>query len=675
MYPFLRIGRFSLGVLVCLCLSTLEAQKGHFTSRDFFKNQALVGQKAQEIQGQKPYSSDLLKEKDISSALQPLFDLHLSVKKWDVELLKKSIRVYFDHFDPEKLYLLNTEVQSLFRRSDTLWEQDLKKLENGDWQIYERVGKIIGQAIWRARGWKKEILFQPSAPLPQYLNYSSIWASSLEDLRLKRAHFFWKQKELLSDVEFSSFLEFLTLHENRYLFQNGSGQRMDSNQVEHEKVSLILDAVVASLDSHSRLIDRDSADQMRRQLEKRYVGVGIWIQEGQVENAVARGDAAQENSYFVGRVLEGSPAFVSGKVKKGDRILKIQGQDLSFLGMEQVSSLMQGEEGQVLELLLEREEGNRMVSVTLVRRWVEIDEKERVQVELREVPGGVFARLKLDSFYESDEGPSSAKDLENALLRIQKEHTLKGLILDLRGNTGGYLTQAVKVAGLFIPTGVVAIAKYSDESVQLWRDEDPVDWFDGPMLVLVSKLSASASEIVAQCLQDYGVALVIGDARTYGKGSIQFHNLTDQDAVRHYKVTVGRYYTVSGRTTQLEGVVTDLVVPGPYYDQMIGERFSDNPLSSDRVSSFYQDTLSDLGAKEKVWYLKSYLPHMQKKELFWRRILSYLRKTSEERVTGFMENLSKTDSSKIHEQMEQFQIDESFNVLKEMLQHENLRKD
>lgn len=664
MYPFLRAGRLFLALLLFSGKSSLDAQKGYFSSADFFKNQELIAEKARAMRDQNnPYASQLLREEDISSALQTLFDMHLSVKEWDVPLLKKSIRAYFDQFDPEKIYLLNTEIQSLFRRSDALWQQDLKGLQRGDWQIYDRANKIIEQAIWRARGWRKESFLQPSTPLPQYLNYPSIWAASLQDLRVKRAHFFWNQKQLLQEEDFSSFMQFLAVHENRYLFQLDSGQRMEPSRREHEKASLILSSVVSSLDAHSGFIDQNAASQIRRQLEKRYVGVGIWISEEE--------GPSSEKQYYVGRVLADSPAFISGKVHKGDRILKIQDQDLSGLSMERVSALMSGQEGEVLELLLERDKGSekQRVSVTLIRKWVELDSEERVKVDLREVDGGVFARLQLDSFYESEEGPTSAKDLENALLRIKKDHNLKGVILDLRENTGGYLTQAVKVAGLFIPTGVVAVAKYSDESLQLWRDEDPVDWFDGPMLVLVSKLSASASEIVAQCLQDYGVALVIGDARTYGKGSIQFHNLTDPDAAHHYKVTVGKYYTVSGRTTQLEGVITDLVVPGPYYDQMIGERYSQNPLSSDRVSSFYKDTLSDLPAGEKVWYLKSYLPHMQKKELFWKKTLSYLRKTSEERVASFMESLPRKESEQARKKMEQFQVDESFNVLQEMQQH------
>ena len=669
---------------VC-CLFFLPAlvflEASFFTSSDFFKNQASVRDKVATLDtASSPYDTKLLSKSDIAPALNTLLDLHISVKQWNVDLLQKSILSYFEQFDPEKIYLLDSEVNSLFQRSSALWHKDLDALNGGDWAIFDRANQIIEQAIWRVRGWGDASLLRASLEESALaVNSSDLWAYSMEELKSKRSQFFQEQKNHLSSVvELSSLMSFIKEHENRYLFLDEKGKRLGSTMKEHAFASAVISSVAASLDAHSGFLGASASSSILLQLEKKYVGIGLWLQEGVLQTPVIeRESVSGERFYYVGKILAGSPADISKKIVKGDRVLKVQGVDVSQKNLEEVQELLRGAEGEVVDLLIEKRQdpssgvvnGAARQRVTLVRSWVELEAEDRVQVELRKVEDGVYARITLDAFYESEGGPSSAKDIERELLKIKKDHVLKGVILDLRGNTGGYLTQAVKVAGLFIPTGVVAIAKYSDESVQIWRDEDPVDWFDGPMLVLVSKMSASASEIVAQCLQDYGVALVIGDARTYGKGSIQFHNLSDSAAAHHYKVTVGKYYTVSGRTTQLEGVVTDLVVPGPYNDQMIGERYAKNALQADRLSSFYKDTLSDLDASDKVWYLKNYLPRVQKKVLFWRKTLDYLRKTSSERVSNFLDSMGNEEGDALGDKMYRFQEDEAFEVLGEMNQH------
>src|SRR5262249_53796114 len=158
-----------------------------------------------------------------------------------------------------------------------------------------------------------------------------------------------------------------------------------------------------------------------------------------------------------------------------------------------------------------------------------------------------------------------------------------GLVLDLRENAGGFLSQAVKVSGIFLSNGIVVISKYSRGDVHFLRNIVGRSYFNGPLVILTSKMSASASEIVAQALQDYGVGIVVGDERTFGKGSIQYQTVTDMSTDLFFKVTVGKYYTASGRTTQIEGVKTDIVVPTHYAPYHIGERYLEYPLSADKV--------------------------------------------------------------------------------------------
>ena len=165
---------------------------------------------------------------------------------------------------------------------------------------------------------------------------------------------------------------------------------------------------------------------------------------------------------------------------------------------------------------------------------------------------GVIGHFHLFSFYQ-DPNSSSAGDLKEAILEMKKKQNLKGIVLDLRNNAGGLLPQAVSVTGLFISKGVVVSVKDNTGVVQHLRNIDGQPIWTGPLIVLTNRTSASAAEIVAQTLQDYGRALVVGDPHTYGKGTFQTFTLESANYGKvnpkgEFKVTRGRYYTVSGKS-------------------------------------------------------------------------------------------------------------------------------
>jgi carboxyl-terminal processing protease len=231
---------------------------------------------------------------------------------------------------------------------------------------------------------------------------------------------------------------------------------------------------------------------------------------------------------------------------------------------------------------------------------------------------------------------------------------------------------------------VVAISKYGKGEVHFLRNIVSKSYYNGPLVVLTSKMSASASEIVAQALQDYGVALVVGDKRTFGKGSIQYQTVTDPKADVFFKVTVGRYYTASGKSTQIEGVIADIVVPTQYAPYKIGEKFLEYPLSADRVESAYIDPLSDLDEKTKRLFQMRYLPFTQRVVSFWKKNLPVLRQNSAERIAqnpDFLAFLNKQDANyakadllppnTVDEQAqmgsEDLQMNEAVNIVKDMI--------
>ena len=276
-------------------------------------------------------------------------------------------------------------------------------------------------------------------------------------------------------------------------------------------------------------------------------------------------------------------------------------------------------------------------------------------------------------------------DVRKAIEALEKKGRLRGLILDLRENSGGFLSQAVKVAGLFISNGVIVISKYSNGDERFYRDVDGETAYNGPLVVLTSKATASAAEIVAQALQDYGVALIVGDEHTYGKGTIQSQTLTDDKSSSYFKVTVGKYYTVSGHTPQKEGVKSDIVVPGHWNREQIGESYLDS-LDADTIPPSYNDELQDVPSDERSWYLKYYVPTLQRRIPIWRNLLPTLKKNSEYRIKQnknyqfFLKGRSNTEEESADNEEDwdspdknktfgedDLQTEEAYNILKDMI--------
>ena len=192
---------------------------------------------------------------------------------------------------------------------------------------------------------------------------------------------------------------------------------------------------------------------------------------------------------------------------------------------------------------------------------------------------------------------NAASDVKQEIIRLKKQG-MEGLVLDLRNNGGGSLKTVVDIAGLFIEKGPVVQVKSKGEGQEILEDTDPSILWDGPMVILVNELSASASEILAAAMQDYKRAIIIGSKQTYGKGTVQ--NVIDlNQTVRSneygdlgaLKLTTQKFYRVNGGSTQLEGVKSDVVVPDRYSYIDVGEKDNENPLPWDQIAP----------AKYKVW--------------------------------------------------------------------------
>ena len=416
---------------------------------------------------------------------------------------------------------------------------------------------------------------------------------------------------------------------------------------------------------------------MRLSLEKQFQGVGVVLSEG-------------IDGVMIAELIKGGPAEKSGVIQVNDLLVEVDHTGVENLQFEDVLSLLGKKNSREILLSFKRVDANSKASsiynVSLRKEPIAMDE-ERIKVSIEQVEGGIIGKISLYSFYENSDGVSSENDVKDAIKYFRSQGNLQGIVLDMRENSGGFLSQAVKVTGLFISNGIVVVSKYGTGDFNFLRSIAGRPYFSGPVVVLTSKMSASAAEIVAQALQDYGVGIVVGDERTFGKGSIQYQTVTDEKAEMFFKVTVGRYYTVSGRSTQIDGVQADIVVPTQYAPYNIGERFLEYPLPRDAVSPVYIDPLSDLDVKTQKIFEKRYLPYLQRVVPFWKRMLPELKKSSAARIAKdpqFKEFLRKNEKIRQRQNsipvnmvdegfqigIEDIQMKESVNILSDMIQIE-----
>ena len=257
--------------------------------------------------------------------------------------------------------------------------------------------------------------------------------------------------------------------------------------------------------------------------------------------------------------------------------------------------------------------------------------------EVVESVSGSLLVLTLDSFYRGRGGNSPESDIRRAWGQANSKQPVQGVLLDLRKNRGGFLLEAVKLAGLFIKSGVIVVVEYSDGSRRYFRDLDPNVLMDCPTVVLTTHYTASAAEIVAQALHDYGVGIIVGDEHTYGKGSVQMQTVSGSERAEeengaHYKLTIGEFYGVSGEAVQSKGVPADIVVPSYYSLFSVGERFMGSGLPEpQKTDSFFQDPLTDIASTSLSWYRNYYIPFLQKPKNAWKTVLPGLQQKSLDR--------------------------------------------
>ncbi len=360
-----------------------------------------------------------------------------------------------------------------------------------------------------------------------------------------------------------------------------------SNIVQNDAIEiqeLFLNSLANLYDPHSAFLSEYALEEFKISIENKLFGIGAVLQD-------------KDGYCTVAEIMPGSPAEKSKALHPGDKIVGVgqeTGDIVDVVGKKLRSTvrLIRGKEGTKLRLEVEPKDNPGVRSViTLTREEVELTQK-LAKAYVYEIPVGASAVpvgvIDIPAFYGEEDGTngfSTSKDVEELIEKL-KARGVKGIILDMRKNGGGFLDEAVDLAGLFIRTGPVLQVRGTMNNVEQRRDDNPKVAWNGPLVVLVSRLSASAAEIVAGALQNHERAIIIGDDSTYGKGTVQgLYKLSVLDKSQNSaaKITVQKWYLPNGDSIQIRGIKSDIPLPSLLESVELGEDKKDHALEWDAI--------------------------------------------------------------------------------------------
>ena len=370
---------------------------------------------------------------------------------------------------------------------------------------------------------------------------------------------------------------------------------IDNNFDRETVLERYLSAFTHSYDPHSDYLSPRGVEDFDINMSLSLVGIGATLR-------------SEDGAAKIEKLIAGGPAEQDGRLLPGDKIIAVAQGDkepvsILYWPLSKAVRIIRGEKGTKVVLTVipaDDTTGTSTKTIDLIRAEVKLEAQaaKGAVKEFTETNGVPYriGVLTLPEFYANFEaarnGDDNARRASTDVRRILNEfatNRLDGVILDLRNNGGGSLTEAIDIAGLFIPVGPIVQVR-EQRGVAVLPDGDPETVYSGPLVVLVNRLSASASEIVAAALQDYGRAIIVGDSKTHGKGTVQtvFPLSKFNDDLGSIKVTTASFYRIAGGSTQLKGVVPDVILPS-LYDVLpnIGEESLKNALPWSQVRSAY----------------------------------------------------------------------------------------
>lgn len=526
---------------------------------------------------------------------------HFNPIAFDDTFSKELFSDYIDNLDPVKRYFYQSDIDD-FKKFETNIDDQLKVYDVTFFNVtYDRLLKRIKEAeqIY------KEVLSEPfdySKDETFNTDYENVaYVKTKAEMKER-----WRQQ-----LKFSTLSNYDDIYEQETMAMKKDSLYVMKSQKEIEKearestlksidvyfndniedlqrddwFSIYINTIVEQFDPHTYYLAPNNKENFDQRMSGKLEGIGARLQK--------------RNDYIkIVELISGGPAWRSNELEVEDIILKVKQEDeenaVNIVGMRLTDAIkyIKGPKGTIVTLTVKKVDGS-IKDITITRDVIEIEETY-AKASVVEKDNMKYGIINLPSFYldfNDYKKLNAAADVKKEIERL-KEEGIQGLVLDLRNNGGGSLLAVVDMAGLFIEKGPVVQVRSTDKSKRILDDADKSITWDGPLVILVNELSASASEIMSAAMQDYKRAVIIGSKQTYGKGTVQnvvnlngyVRNNTSGD-LGALALTTQKYYRINGGSVQLEGVKSDVVVPDRYNFIDIGEKDKENPLPWDEIDA------------------------------------------------------------------------------------------
>ncbi len=528
-----------------------------------------------------------------------LYKGHFEPKEIDDAFSLKVYEKFIQNMDGQHRFFLNSDINN-FNDYKYLVDDQIKDIKIDFFNI---VYNKLKQRQDIVRNFYEDLLKDPfvfelddqinlnfeNFPYPETINeLKSLWKKRF---KLSTLGIFVEKKEeqkrifdndstyqILTDIELEKEARNITRQNIENYFQS-----LD-DLIRKDYFSLYINAIVEQFDPHSFYFAPEDKDRFDTSISGKFEGIGARLEKRNQEIKITE-------------LISGGPVWRDKLLEVGDVILKVSEPnkipvEVTGMRLDDVVKLIKGPKGTKVILNIKHVDGN-IEDIIVTRDIVELEDSY-AKSSLILKNGLKFGLINLPKFYvdfKNYKKRNAANDIKKLILEL-KEENINGLIIDLRNNGGGSLQTVVDITGFFIEKGPVVQVKSTGGKKQILEDKDPSIIWDGPLVILVNELSASASEILAAALQDYKRAIIIGSKQTYGKGTVQ--NLVDLNTLISsntygnlgaLKVTTDKFYRIDGGSTQLEGVKSDIIFPDRYSFIDIGEKDQENPLPWDKISS------------------------------------------------------------------------------------------
>lgn len=538
-------------------------------------------------------------EKILHYVGEMLEEIHYSPKPIDDKFSKEVFDKYLEDVDGEKDVFLQQDIDGLKSKFETKIDDEI--LGTAPIQFVPSVTEVYKTRMAETEAIYKEILSKPFDFTKEEdfnQNYKDLqfprteaerkeaWRKRLKYLTLERYSDLLEQQEANKDkkdfVKRSNEEIEKDARDRSLKIMDRMYERIKVKVSDDDRFNMFVQSIVQSMDPHTDYFPPVEKRYFDEQMSGHFFGIGA---------SLLPDDAGVK----IATLVTGSPAWKSGKVAVGDIIVKVaqasaEPTDMGGFTVEDAIKIIRGTKGTEVRLWLKKTDGTTQV-VSLIRDEIVQDELTFARSAIVTSPKGKIGYIYLPEFYADFDNPKGSRcsiDVAKEVMKL-KEEKVDGIVLDLRNNGGGSLYDVVQMAGLFVEQGPIVQVRDRDGKPSILPDHDKSVLYDGPFAVMVNELSASASEIFAAAIQDYHRGVIIGSTSTYGKGTVQRNigldktlGFTSADAngeLGTIKLTLQKFYRISGGSTQLRGVSSDIVLPDIYPDiyEYAKIREKDNP--------------------------------------------------------------------------------------------------